>query len=248
MPSGDGRGERGYTLVALVVIVTVLTIMVAAALPLWSARLTRDREEELISRGFQYAEALRVFQTRFGRLPNRLEELIEVEPRSIRQLWKDPMTGEGYWAVVVEVPGGGLIAVNSRTGQPLLPQDADGDGRPDPLPPPQEPPPGGGTVATGPIHGVRSMASGEAYLTLFDSTDYADWEFTIERLQTSIAKPGQSGLPPRSSALWIGRPFRYPLPGSVKNPPQEPPGRPGAPGSGGGGGKTGTGRPGAGRG
>jgi len=248
MQIGDGRGERGYSLVALVVIVTVLTIMVAAALPLWSARLQRDREEELISRGFQYAEALRVFQTRFGRLPNRLEELIEVEPRSIRQLWQDPMTDDGYWAVIVEVPGGGLIAINSRTGQPLVRQDADGDGEPDPLPPPQEPPPDGGTVATGPIHGVRSMTSGEAYLTLFDSTDYADWEFTIERLQASIAKPGQSGLPPRSSALWIGRPFRYPPPGSVTNPPQEPPGRPGTPGSGGGGGKTGTGRAGSGRG
>lgn len=230
MLSGERRDERGYTLVALVVIVTVINIMIAAALPLWSSRLQRDREEELISRGFQYAEALRVFQTRFGRLPNRLEELIEVEPRSIRHLWADPMTGDGYWAVLVEVPGGGLIAVNSRTGQPLVPQDADGDGRPDPAPPPPPPPPDGGTVATGPIHGVRSMATGESMLTLFDSNEYAGWEFTVERLQSSIAKPGPSGLPPRSNALDLGRPFRYPPPGTVTNPPQEPPGGPGAPG------------------
>jgi hypothetical protein len=249
MANGERRGERGYTLVALVVIVTVLNILVAAALPLWSGRLQRDREEELISRGFQYAEALRIFQTRFGRLPNRLEELIEVEPRSIRQLWKDPMTADGYWAVLVEVPGGGLIAMNSRTGQPLTPVDADGDGQPDPPPPAQEPPPDGGTVATGPIHGVRSMATGDSLITLFDSNSYADWEFTVERLQSTIGKPGTSGLPPRSSALLIGRPFRYPPPGTFKTPPQEPPG--GTRGSsppGGTGRPNESGRPGSGRG
>ena len=99
----SGRAaERGYNLVALAMIITVLAIAVTSAIPLWSSRIRRDREEELISRGFQYAEAIRVFQKRFGRLPNRLEELIQVEPRSIRQLWKnpiDPMTGDDEWGL-----------------------------------------------------------------------------------------------------------------------------------------------------
>jgi general secretion pathway protein G len=225
MRSGS-PGERGYNLVALVMIITVLAIAVTAAIPLWSARIQRDKEEELISRGFQYAEAIRVFQKRFGRLPNRLEELIKVEPRSIRQLWKDPMTDSGAWGVIVELPGHGMMAVDSRTGQPLAPVDLDGDGKPDPLPPPPEPPPDGGTVAVGPIHGVKSLGKGEAFHTLFDKDDYGDWEFTVEELQTAVAKPGPSGLPPRANALTIGRPFRFPPPGSVQ-PGTEPGQQPG---------------------
>jgi type II secretory pathway pseudopilin PulG len=215
MPSGRDS-ERGYNLVALAMIITVLAIAVSAVIPLWSARIRRDKEEELISRGFQYAEAIRVFQKRFGRLPNRLEELIKVEPRSIRRLWKDPMTDSGAWGVIVELPGRGMIAVDSRTGQPLAPVDLDGDGKPDPLPPPPEPPEDGGTVAVGPIHGVKSLGKGEAFHTLFDKDDYGDWEFTVEELQTAIAKPGPSGLPPRANALTIGRPFRFPPPGSLE--------------------------------
>jgi len=239
MRSGD-RSQQGYTLVAIMMIVTVLTVMVAAVLPLWSAQAQREKEEELISRGFQYAEAIRVFQRRFGRLPNRLEELIETEPRSIRQLWKDPMTEDGAWGVIVEVPGGGFLAVDSRTGQPLVPPDLDGDGVPDPRPAPPPPPPGGGTVAVGPIHGVKSRASGEAYHLFFELEDYGEWEFTVELLQKSVSKPGPTGMPPRSNALIFGRPFRFPPPGQVPTTPGGVPGGPGGqPGQGPGGGRSG---------
>jgi type II secretory pathway pseudopilin PulG len=216
MPTGRDRvGERGYNLVALAMIIAVTTILVLAAAPLWSSRIQRDREEELISRGFQYAEAIRVFQKRFGRLPNRLEELLQIEPRSIRQLWKDPMTEEGAWAVIVELPGRGRMAFDSRTGAPLVPLDADGDGRPDPPPPAPPRPLDGGTVAVGPIHGVKSLARGDAFHELFEKSDFGDWEFTVDVLQTALAAPGPAGLPPRANALTLGRPFRYPPPGSL---------------------------------
>jgi len=45
--------------------------------------IRREKEEELVFRGLQYAEAIRVFQNRFQRPPIRLQELIEVEPRSM---------------------------------------------------------------------------------------------------------------------------------------------------------------------
>ena len=97
-PSGERRGERGYGLAALVGVLAVLAIALGAALPVWAARIQRGREAELVARGLQYAEAIRVFQRRFGRLPNRLEELVELEPRSIRRLWTNPMSREaGGW-------------------------------------------------------------------------------------------------------------------------------------------------------
>ncbi|MBZ0088772.1 MAG: hypothetical protein K8H90_00175, partial [Thermoanaerobaculia bacterium] len=131
MPSGsDRRGEAGYNLVVLVMVITLLGVGLAAVLPLWSSIIRRDREEETISRGWQYAEAIRVFQRRFGRLPNRLEELIETEPRSIRRLWKDPLSDNGAWAVIVQLPQGGSIAIDPETGLPIDPLPPEGGGAP----------------------------------------------------------------------------------------------------------------------
>ena len=91
--------------------ITVLNIMVAAVLPLWSTEIRRDKEEELIFRGLQYAEAIRVFQIRFQRLPDQASKsCVEVKPRCIRQLWKDPMTEDGKWGLIFQNQG-------NRSGQ-----------------------------------------------------------------------------------------------------------------------------------
>ncbi len=65
--SRQASAGAGYTLVAMVVIFTVMTVGLAASLPYWSKIVQRDKEEELIFRGLQYAEAIRLFQIRFGR-------------------------------------------------------------------------------------------------------------------------------------------------------------------------------------
>ena len=87
---GRGNSDAGYNLVMLMVLVTVLNIAVAASLPAWSAVIRRDKEEELIFRGLQYAEAIRVFKQRFQRDPVRLEELIEVAPRRSASCGRTP--------------------------------------------------------------------------------------------------------------------------------------------------------------
>lgn len=226
MRSGDPRdlsgvldrpAEAGYSLVAVVMLVTVMSILTAAVLPLWSAQTQRDKEEELISRGLQYAEAIRVFQRRFGRLPVRIEELIEVEPRSIRRLWADPMTGERNWVRIFEgVPPGGL-PIDPSTGQPI--PDPDGDGVPG----------SGETTYVGPIRGVRTSVSREGFQTFLDQTNYAQWEFRSDIFSRFRLSVGENGVP-RFSALTIGRPFRFPIPGGAgPGQPTNPQG-PGGPG------------------
>lgn len=252
MPSGRGRGRRageaGYNLVMLVMAVMLLNVMIAAALPLWSALIRRDREQEAISRGLQYAEAIRVFQRRFGRLPNRLEELIEIEPRSIRRLWGDPLNDNKPWAVMVQIPQGAIVAFDPATGLPIDPSQipagtpGGGPGAGQPLPPS-----GDGTPQPllGPIRGVKSRASGEAFQTFAGASSYSGWEFTVDVLIKAASRPSPAGLP-RWNALNIGRPFRFGAPGEAGQPPipglgpgpgpiappgQAPPG-PGRPGSG----------------
>jgi len=222
------RRQAGYTLVVCAVTITVLSIAVATALPLWSAQIRRDREEELIFRGFQYAEAIRVFQKRYGRYPVRLEELIEVRPRCIRRLWKDPTTKEGDWALIFEGGAGAQRPRRGRTpeGAPAPPQPPS---KLDPLP---EDAPEGQPDAprAGPIVGVYSKNDKKGFHVLFGQEVPRDWKFTADLLH---APGGAAGDPARvpsvPRAAWIGRPFRTGLAGGqqvgMPSAPQTP--RPG---------------------
>ena len=222
-PSRCRRGEAGYNLVILVVAITVLNIMVAAAIPLWRTAIRREKEEELIIRGFQYAEAIRVFQQRHGRLPVRLEELIEVKPRCIRRLWDDPITGKRDW-VPVRVGMPGAIDPNNPEGPSKDPDDeGDENGKdPDGREREDSPPAGGigdfnatpdGNAGLGPIRGVRSRSREDSIKVMFGQNRYDQWQFTVEMLASGgIINEGGAGFPApagaRTSARWLGRPFR----------------------------------------
>ncbi|HVS04158.1 MAG TPA: type II secretion system protein [Thermoanaerobaculia bacterium] len=221
---GDG-GEAGYNLVILMVLITLLNIAVAMAMPLWSTAMRRDREEELIFRGLQYAEAIRVFEQRQGRLPVRLEELLEVEPRSIRRLWEDPITGSRRWGVLFASGPQGDLPGEPPTGTSGLPAPAAPAGEPN----------GGGegagaasgqTLTRGPIRGVYSRSRDEAIKTFLGRQRYHQWHFTIELVANAQASPHVQGVnwSPRMGAQWIGRPFRPGL-GPVQ-PGAPPPGTP----------------------
>ena len=93
--------DSGFTLVGVVIGIAIITILLAAVAPSISMLLERDREQELIFRGKQYARAILIFQRRYGRLPNELKELSAMKPRSVRQLWKDPMCNCGDWETII---------------------------------------------------------------------------------------------------------------------------------------------------
>lgn len=253
--------QAGYNLVMLMVLLTVLNIMIAASLPAWSAVIRRDKEEELIFRGLQYAEAIRLFKNRFERDPVRLEELIEVQPRMIRKLWKDPMTEDGKWALI------SAVAPN-----PVTMQDPNGRGNgggpdPDGNPGPDGEPgddqggedqegeptfgPKKGEIQVGPFKGVHSKSRKTSFLVFNGKDRYDEWHFTPDLFMAGAPVMGSMDLnnpeggmtvagqmPQR--ARWIGRP----LPAFLQIPqgsglPQDPAGDSGA---GAGGGQNGRGK------
>jgi type II secretory pathway pseudopilin PulG len=225
-PSPRARGEKGYNLVVLIVAVAVLNILIAAMLPLWSTAIRREKEEELVFRGLQYAEAIRVFHTRYQRYPNKLEELLEIKPRCIRQLWKDPMTDDGKWALIfqnqpqeirVPPPGGSrqkpLAGQRSGAGGGA-PEGDDEDGRP------QFGPAKGETVQVGPIVGVHSKSGEKSMLIFFGHERYDEWQFTESIIPAggqrqafqgnpAVADPNQAAVSYNFSTRWIGRPMRF---------------------------------------
>ncbi len=92
--------SAGYTLIILLFAVSVLIIGLLVAVPVWQTQIQREKEEELIFRGKQYVEAIRLFQIKKpGAFPKTLDELIE--EKCIRRLYSDPMTKNGEWNIIL---------------------------------------------------------------------------------------------------------------------------------------------------
>lgn len=196
--------EAGYNLVVLAVLITVMNIAVAAALPYWSSWAKRQQEEELVFRGLQYAEAIRLFRVRQGRLPTTLEELIEVEPRVIRKLWPNPMDEEGRWGLLMQGTPNNAGQQGGRRAESANP--GGGAGGLTAVPPPDEEEGEGPTV--GPIVGVYNATRGPSMRVWNGQEDIGDWYFTAELIQLSPGGNVTNGGPPaRLTSEWIGKPF-----------------------------------------
>jgi type II secretory pathway pseudopilin PulG len=252
-PVIQGRaGEAGYNMVMLVVAITLLSIVVAAVLPLMSTEIRREKEEELIFRGFQYAEAIRIFHQKNSRYPVKLEELLEVKPRVIRQLWKDPMTKDGKWGLIFQNQGNPLQAQNPNDPNNPNPQNPPGPNAngPQPTPDPNaggdpsdpnNPTPGlngpqkGDVVAVGPIVGVYSKSPKSSFLVFYGHNRYDEWRFTEDLIrqgsgrQSTIAGIGNpnANVTPNYSTRWLGRPMQFvdqaqPQNGTMPSDPSKP--------------------------
>lgn len=227
---GHHESESGFTLVTLVVLIAVMNVMLAVLIPIWSQRMQREREHELIFRGLQYAEAIRVFHERFGRYPVRLQELLDVKPRSIRRLWKDPMTKNGEWALIyagAPVPrpgmkpgqGGGQAGSPGETSGQVYPQNGSNDGSSDQAGAEGQDQGNGTNAAPRPILGVHSKSTGHSLISFFGKREYDQWLFTVRLAQAGIGMGGSRGPMPRLSSGAVGRPFRgQVIPGMTPGP------------------------------
>ncbi|HJR08989.1 MAG TPA: hypothetical protein VJ842_17150 [Pyrinomonadaceae bacterium] len=107
----DARaGERGYTLVALLALMTILALALTAAAPRLRQQSQRDLEREAIARGEEVAEAIALYQLAKTTPPKSMNDLLEgVEPfpgafKKIQILRKeaarDPLNNDGEWKLI----------------------------------------------------------------------------------------------------------------------------------------------------
>jgi type II secretory pathway pseudopilin PulG len=69
----------------------------AAVLPSITTQIRRDREQELIHRGAQYARAIKRYYKKFGNYPVTLDQLNSTNNvRFLRKRYKDPITGQDF--------------------------------------------------------------------------------------------------------------------------------------------------------
>jgi len=92
--AGWSNTSSGYVLLSLLLILAFIAIAAGIAAPSIAFEIKRDREEELIHRGYQYTRAIRMYASKTGRFPLKVEDLQDTAGvRYIRKLYKDPLTG-----------------------------------------------------------------------------------------------------------------------------------------------------------
>lgn len=110
-PAPSRTIDRGYALVAVMILVTVLLISLTASLPGVYQEGQREREKEAIFRGEQYARAVYLFHRQFGRYPASVKELLGTSngTRFLRQAYRDPLSPNGRWRFIHATAAGILI-------------------------------------------------------------------------------------------------------------------------------------------
>ncbi len=223
--------DCGYALLILMMLATVLLISLAAVLPSIYVEGQRDREEELIFRGNEYARAIGLFHRQFNRYPTSVKELLQTNGlHFLRRAYRDPMSRNGKWRYIHANASGVLL--DSRTQGPLRETAVEK----------AQNPPGGSeenkllavpgeegmrktSSLFGPgqemlgafIVGVASSSSRESIRLLNGRTHYDEWEFLGVLTAAAGPQAGPIGQPAVS-----GQPVGSAL-GQPANPGPAPP-------------------------
>ena len=82
-------------MVALLVAISIMAIMMTAAMPAWHTMVQREKEAELVFRGEQIARAIGLYQRRFANAPAPSIDFL-VEQRFLRKKYKDPIANDDF--------------------------------------------------------------------------------------------------------------------------------------------------------
>ncbi|MCX6544479.1 MAG: type II secretion system protein [Acidobacteria bacterium] len=237
-------GQRGYAMAVLLVMLAVMGVAISVAMPVWRTAVQREKEEELIFRGRQYARAIGLFQRRFANAyPPSIDVL--VEQKFLRKKYKDPMTEDGEFQVLYQgsalALSGGRGAQTSTSGRQGSGSGAFGAGATTGAGSRQ----GGFPTTTigersgvgprGGVIGVASKSTEKSFRILDGRSQYNEWQFIW---MPPAFQPGRGGGANQPGVRSGGRGGPSGLPGQGRGGPF------GYPGQGSGGGR----QPGSGRG
>jgi type II secretory pathway pseudopilin PulG len=94
------RRDGGYLLLAIMLMMVFMIIAATVAAPRVIQQMKRDREEEMIHRGTEYARAIKKFYKKNGRYPASLDDLDKGQVKYLRKRYKDPLSKDGKWKLL----------------------------------------------------------------------------------------------------------------------------------------------------
>ncbi len=184
---------------ALLVAMSVMAILMGAALPSWTHMAQREKEEEYLFRAKEYARAIRMWQDKnnVANVPAPSVDLL-VEQRFLRKKYKDPLTGQDF--VLIQTPVG-----SQQPGIPGQPQP-----QPQQKPSPQQTQPSPGGAASGGFIGVTSKSKAQG-IKLFkgQATTHDQWAMTYMDVPSPIGRTAQpvQGAGTTGPSTGAGGPF-----------------------------------------
>jgi general secretion pathway protein G len=103
MPNGDPRprARRGFTLIEIMIVMTILSILVSIAVPMYQKSILRTKESLLRSNLFTLRTVIDEYTYDKQKAPQSLDDL--VREGYLRQVPFDPITGSNSsWKIVME--------------------------------------------------------------------------------------------------------------------------------------------------
>jgi len=208
---------HGYALLVIMMVTVLILISLTAALPSIYTEGIREREEELLFRGGEYARAIALFRRQFRRYPTSVKELLETNGlHFLRHEYPDPMTKKGKWRFIHADAAG--TPLDSRTLSRPKPPSPLGSASSFSKEKQESPPPTGKTgrfesgeegqpketsaffgegkgVQGAFIIGVASMSKKQSIRVWNNKTRYDDWEFLGVEMASGGMVPGQMTQP-----------------------------------------------------
>jgi type II secretory pathway pseudopilin PulG len=207
----------------LLVAMSIMMIMMTVAMPVWHQASVREKEEELVFRGEQYARAIGLFKRKFGNAnPPNLDVL--VEQRFLRRKYKDPIANSDFVPLTQNqpTPGSGQPSAGGRGGSTSRPAGSTNPAAPGTATPGRGTSPFGtspigtpGAGAAGGIIGVTSKSKAPSIRLYKGRNHYNEWAFVYTQPTQApgvgapgATAPGGRGQPQRGGA---NSPFTSPF-------------------------------------